>query len=65
MLAGYLLSRVGLVELVGKGYNAMSIVFTVILVVPLLTVGVYRLRGRAMARPDPGEGRMERAQEHE
>ena len=57
LLAGYLLSRVGLVELVGKGYNAMSIVFTVIVVAPLLTVGVYRLRGRAMAQPVPGEGR--------
>ncbi len=56
LLAGYLLSRVGLVELVGKGYNAMSIVFTVIVVAPLLTVGVYRLRGRAAARSDPRDG---------
>ena len=48
LLSAYLLSRVGLVELIGKGYNAMSFVFTVIVVVPLLTVGVYRLRGRAM-----------------
>ncbi len=37
----------------------MSIVFTVIVVVPLLTVGVYRLRGRAMARPDPRKGRTD------
>ena len=35
----------------------MSIVFTVIVVVPLLTVGIYRLRGRAVAQPVPGEGR--------
>ena len=56
--------RVGLVELVGKGYNAMSIVFTVIVVAPLLTVGVYRLRGRAMAQPGPREGRTKRAQEY-
>ena len=44
LLASYLLSRVGLVDLIGKGYNAMSYVFTAIVVIPLLTVGVYRLR---------------------
>ena len=37
----------------------MSIVFTVIVVAPMLTVGVYRLRGRAMARPVPREGRTD------
>lgn len=52
LLAGYLLSRVGLVGLVGTGYNAMSIVFMAIVVVPLLTVGIYKLRGRAMAERD-------------
>ena len=50
LLASYLLSRVGLVDLIGKGYNAMSYVFTAIVVVPLLTVGAYRLRGRADGR---------------
>ena len=30
----------------------MSFVFTVIVVVPLLTVGIQRLRGRAMAERD-------------
>ena len=44
LLAGYLLSRVGLVELIGKGYNAMSIIFMAIVVVPLLTVGIHKLR---------------------
>ena len=52
LLASYLLSRVGLVDLIGKGYNAMSYVFTAIVVFPLLTVGVYRLRGHAMAGRD-------------
>ena len=54
LLAGYLLSRVGLVGLIGTGYNAMSIVFMAIVVVPLLTVGIYKLRGRAMAERDRG-----------
>ena len=52
LLAAYLLSRVGLVGLVGTGYNAMSVVFMAIVVVPLLTVGVYKLRGSAMAERD-------------
>lgn len=50
LLSACLLSRVGLVDLIGKGYNAMSFVFTAIVVVPLLTVGVYRLRGRGLGR---------------
>ena len=48
----YLLSIVGLVDLIGKGYNAMSVVFTVIVLAPLLTVGICRLRGPAMAERD-------------
>ncbi len=46
------ISRLGLVNRVGREYIAMSFVFTVIVVVPLLTVGIYRLRGRAMAERD-------------
>jgi len=46
LVAGYLLSRVGLIDLIGMGYNAMSFIFMAIVVVPLLTVGVYKLRGR-------------------
>ena len=49
LAAGYLLSLVGLVDLIGMGYNAMSFIFMAIVVLPLLTVGVYKLRGRAMA----------------
>ena len=44
LVAGYLLSRVGLIDLIGMGYNAMSFIFMAIVVVPLLTVGVYKLR---------------------
>lgn len=51
LLAGYLLSRVGLVGLVGTGYNAMSVVFMAIVVLPLLTVGIYKLRGLGRAAP--------------
>ena len=43
---------VGLVNLVGREYIAMSVVFTVIVVAPLLTVGICRLRGPAMAERD-------------
>lgn len=54
LTTGYAMSRIGLVDLIGMGYNAMSFVFMAIVVVPLLTVGVYKLRGRATAERDRG-----------
>lgn len=47
--AGGMISKLGLVNRIGREYIAMSFVFTVIVVVPLLAVGVNRLRGRTMA----------------
>ncbi|MDE2782309.1 MAG: hypothetical protein OXK77_05080 [Gemmatimonadota bacterium] len=52
LATGYAMSRIGLVDLIGMGYNAMSFVFMGVVVVPLLTVGVYKLRGRATAERD-------------
>ena len=54
LLAGYLLSRVGLVDLIGTGYNAMSFVFMAIVVVPLLTVGVHKVRKVGGSTGGPG-----------
>jgi len=34
----------GLVELISKGYNALTLVFIVVLIIPLLTVGIWRSR---------------------
>ena len=46
----------GLADLIGKGYNAMSYVFTAIVVVPLLTVGVVSASGPG-GWTDPQDGR--------
>jgi uncharacterized membrane protein YkvI len=43
LLAALLLSRVGIIALVGTYYTIMSYMFMVLLVVPLVTVGLYRL----------------------
>ena len=44
VVAGALLSRFGIVALVGRGYGTVSWGFLVIYVVPLLTWGIWRIR---------------------
>lgn len=51
LLAGTLLSRFGLVDLIAKGYGGIAWGFVVVFVVPVLTIGVWRLR-RRRARTD-------------
>jgi len=43
VLAVFVADRVGLVDLIAKGYRALAIVFLSIYVAPLLTYGVWRL----------------------
>ncbi len=52
LVVGALLSRFGIVALVGRGYGTVAWVFLFIYVVPLLTYGVWKLRtgGRADGR---------------
>ena len=38
-----LADRFGLVALIAKGYRALAVIFLVVYVVPLLTIGVVRL----------------------
>lgn len=42
-IAIVLAQRIGLIDLVAKGYGALSYAFIVIMVIPLLTVGVWRI----------------------
>jgi len=49
-----LLSRLGLIDLVARGYTAMAYGFLLLFALPLLTVGVYRI-----ARAGPGEAEEE------
>ena len=43
----FIAARFGLVELIAQGYRALAWLFLVVYVLPLLTVGVWRLRQRA------------------
>ena len=42
-IAIVLAQRIGLIDLVAKGYGALSYAFIVIMVIPLLTVGIWRI----------------------
>lgn len=46
LLSVYAAARVGLVDLIAKGYGALTWAFIALLVVPVLTVGVWRLTTR-------------------
>jgi uncharacterized membrane protein YkvI len=43
----FIAARFGLVELIARGYRGLAWLFLVVYVLPLLTVGVWRLRNRA------------------
>ncbi|MFC1661740.1 hypothetical protein ACFL3S_09865 [Gemmatimonadota bacterium] len=49
LLSGTLLASVGLVDLIARGYGTLTYVFLAVYVVPILTLGVFRL-----FRPPPG-----------
>jgi uncharacterized membrane protein YkvI len=56
LVAGFALSRLGLIELIGKGYGALTWVSMAIVVVPVLTIGVARIRAATTAGPQPQVG---------
>ncbi len=45
LIAGSLLSRFGLVELIAKGYGAMTWISLAVVVIPVLTIGVVKIHG--------------------
>ena len=45
-----LAQRFGLVALIAKGYRALAVIFLLVYVLPLLTLGLSRLRRRAAIR---------------
>ncbi len=51
VLAGYAATAIGLIDLIGTGYRYSAVYFLVVLVVPLLTVGLYRLMRGGQAVP--------------
>ena len=48
----FIAQRFGLVALIATGYRVLAIVLIAIYVVPLLTVGIYRLTQRSVVRPE-------------
>ena len=50
LFAGSLLSRFGLVDLIATGYGTMTWLFMAIVVVPLLTVGIVKIRAADATR---------------
>jgi len=44
LLLGTLLSRFGLIDLIAAGYGTLTLVMIVVFVVPILTVGVWKIR---------------------
>lgn len=51
-----LATRIGLIDLIAKGYGYISWVIIAVYIVPLLTVGVWRLWGRTAVPPAMREG---------
>jgi uncharacterized membrane protein YkvI len=49
----FLATKIGLVDLIAKGYGLLGIVFLLIFVLPLMTYGVYRLWKSRQPLPDP------------
>lgn len=50
--SGVIAGRFGLVTLIASGYTAFGYVMVVIYILPLLTVGVYRLVKRSSGQSD-------------
>jgi len=44
LLSGTLLAGVGLVDLIARGYGTLTWVFLLVFVLPVLTLGVWRIR---------------------
>ncbi len=54
LLTGTLLAGVGLVDLIARGYGTLTWVFFFVYVLPVLTLGVWKIRGSASGQADDG-----------
>jgi uncharacterized membrane protein YkvI len=53
LLSGTLLAGIGLVDLIARGYGTLTWVFFFVYVVPVLTLGLFRLLRKGQARLPP------------
>jgi uncharacterized membrane protein YkvI len=51
LLSASLLSRLGIIDLIAVGYGAMTWVFIIVLAIPLLTIGAWKVFGPSGRRP--------------
>lgn len=49
----FVAERFGLVALIARGYSALAVIFLAVYVLPLLTIGVFRLIQRGQPAPEP------------
>ncbi|MCB2114517.1 MAG: hypothetical protein KDD85_13370 [Parvularculaceae bacterium] len=52
LTAIFLAQWIGIIDLIAKGYGALSYGFIAVVAVPLLTVGVYKIINRTTSRPE-------------
>ena len=43
LVLAILLSKVGIIDLISKGYNAMSYALMIVYMLPMLTIGLYTI----------------------
>ncbi len=49
LIAGTIIARFGLIGLIARGYGTITWFFLAVFVVPILTIGIWKMRGRAQA----------------
>ncbi len=53
--SGVVATQVGLIDLIARGYGAFAYVMLAIFILPLLTIGLWRLTLRPRGSPEPGQ----------
>ena len=56
LVAGAGIAQFGLIELIAKGYGTLTWIFLVVVILPLLTVGVWKLASAPAVPPRPDQG---------
>ncbi len=51
LVASIIFARVGIIDLIAKGYNGLAYAFIVLFLIPLLTVGVYKIIKKSSSEP--------------
>ena len=54
LIVGALLAQFGLIDLIARGYGTLTFFFLAIYAIPIVTLGVWKLRGRDAATAAPG-----------